>query len=53
MNTIEGLIVMTPTNNTALLMQMGPARTNMAVVEPVAIPILPPPPPSGPPAMVF
>jgi hypothetical protein len=44
-NAIEQNIAMTAANNTAeLLEQLRPARNNMAVVEPVAIPILLEPP---------
>lgn len=48
-NTLEQNIVMTAANNTTeLLEQLVPARINMAVVEPVAVPIL-----LEPPNMVF
>jgi hypothetical protein len=39
MNNIEENIIMPTNNNIELLFQMGSARNNMAVVEPVAIPI--------------
>jgi hypothetical protein len=44
MNNVERSIVITAANNTAgLLNQLKPARNNMGVVEPVAVPMLEPP----------
>jgi hypothetical protein len=41
MNNVKGSIVITAANNTAgLLNQLKPARNNMGVVEPVAVPML-------------
>jgi len=44
MNNIDETILITNTNIIGLLMQMNPARDNMAVVEPIAIRLLPEPP---------
>jgi hypothetical protein len=48
MNTVEQNILLLTQNNIALLGQMGPARNDMAVVEPVMVPE-----PPEPPDMVF
>ncbi len=48
MNSIEQNMLMTTNNTLEILNRMGPARNNMAVVEPVPDPI-----PAEPPDMVF
>ncbi len=48
MNTIEENMLIITNNNLEILNNMGPARNNMAVVEPVAGPI-----PVEPPNMVL
>ena len=49
MNNIENNIIMSDTTDISqLLSHMGPARSNMGVVEPVHMPIFP-----APPNMVF
>lgn len=45
MNNIDQNVLIGGNNNmTGLINNLGPARANMGVVEPVAVPVLPPPP---------
>jgi hypothetical protein len=48
MSNLENILLAAENNITVFLAQMGPARNNMAVVEPAMVPV-----PPEPPDMVF